>query len=462
MRPAALPAPEVPFVATGAYPTRPGNAVRPWIDGEPAFRRVCERIEAARHAVWATVTFLWPSFRMPDGRGSALDVLERAARRGVDVRVVFWRPDDETAALRPNAFWGAPAHQALLARQYPHVNVRWDRAHPGYCQHQKTWLVDPAGDAGAAFVGGLNLNPHTCVRPGHAGDGPAGAGHYHDLYVEIAGPAVADVQHNFVQRWNEASERRAPDGRHGPASGDALGFPARMPPPRGGVDVQIQRTTHAGRYTDGHPPPGGAPFPIARGERTIRDQYRAALYAARRTIYLEHQHLDMPEVVDALDAALARGVRVVALVPAATPPAACARLARHAGFTLCGIAGHGAGGRRTPVHVHAKLMIVDDAWASVGSANGHRWSLEGNGELNAAFRDPTAVRALRTALFAEHLGTDTAALDDVAALTRFRQVARDNRRRHAAGDAAWQGLALDLAPDEANPAAGAVLFTLDP
>jgi hypothetical protein len=66
----------VPFVDTGSYPTRAGNKITPWIDGEPAFRRLCEAIEAARASVWATVTFMWPSFRMPDGRGTALDVLE--------------------------------------------------------------------------------------------------------------------------------------------------------------------------------------------------------------------------------------------------------------------------------------------------------------------------------------------------------------------------------------------------
>src|SRR3954463_12222619 len=94
-----------PFVTTGAYPTRGGNHIRPWIDGEPAFRRICEAIEAAQHSVWATVTFMWPSFQMPDGRGAALDVLEDAAGRGIDVRVIFWRPDEPMASHRRNAFW---------------------------------------------------------------------------------------------------------------------------------------------------------------------------------------------------------------------------------------------------------------------------------------------------------------------------------------------------------------------
>ena len=202
----------VPFVDTGSYPTRAGNQVVAWIDGEPAFRRVCEVIELAEESVLATVTFMWPSFQMPDGRGTALDVLERAARRGVDVRVIFWRPDDETAGWRRNAFWGSNEHFQLLSQRYAGINIRWDRAHPGGCQHQKTWLIDAHRDGGTSFVGGINLNPHSLATSDHRGNH-----HNHDVCVEVTGPAVADVHHNFVQRWNGASEgaetRRRPRAR---------------------------------------------------------------------------------------------------------------------------------------------------------------------------------------------------------------------------------------------------------
>ncbi len=53
--------------------------------------------------------------------------------------------------------------------------------------------------------------------------------------------------------------------------------------------------------------------------------------------------------------------------------------------SLAGIAGLGADGRRTPVDVHAKLMLVDDVWATIGSCNLHSYALLGNGEMNAAF-----------------------------------------------------------------------------
>jgi phosphatidylserine/phosphatidylglycerophosphate/cardiolipin synthase-like enzyme len=68
---------------------RHGNVVQPLMDGIPTFRRIFEAIETATHTVWGTVTLMWATFEMPDGRGTALDVLESAAARGVDVRTAL-------------------------------------------------------------------------------------------------------------------------------------------------------------------------------------------------------------------------------------------------------------------------------------------------------------------------------------------------------------------------------------
>jgi Phosphatidylserine/phosphatidylglycerophosphate/cardiolipin synthases and related enzymes len=450
----------IPFVESGSYPVRAGNFVRPLVDGEPAFRRICEAVEAARQSVWVTVTFLWPGFQMPDGRGSAWDVLDRAAARGVDVRVLFWRPDDATAHWRPNAFWGSVEQIRQLEERGSGVRIRWDRAAPGYCQHQKSWLIDAGSGAEGetAFVGGINLNPHSVVAPGHRG----GEGQNHDVYVEVAGPAVADVHHNFAQRWNEASERSTAAGRWGTGSETDLPFPVGVPAPRGDALVQIQRTLSPGHCTDGRPAPEGTAFDIAAGERSCFDQYRAALGAARRTIYIENQYVTVPEIVDDLHRALRRGVEVVLLVPAEPDGFAryishepreqeaflesWAALGVHKRFTLAGIAGLRADGQHTPVYVHAKLMLVDDEWATIGSCNLHRYSLFGSAEMNASFRNPVVVRALRCELFREHLDCDTSHLDDRAALQFFRAIARANRERRDADDPRWQGLAFALDP----------------
>lgn len=432
----------IPAAQAASYPPRPGNSLRLLIDGEPAFRRIYEAIEAARHSVWVTVTFMWASFRMPDDRGSALDVLNCAAKRGLDVRLVFWRPDFETENLKANAFWGSPEHFKQLETSGSHLCARWDRAEPGYCQHQKSWLIDGGTDAEIAFVGGINLNPHSMVAPGHRG-----AGQNHDVYLEMAGPSVVDVHHNFVQRWNEASERHLADGRWGNGSDVNLPFPERLPALRGDAIVQVQRTIHSGRYRDGRTPPSGLPFAIAGGERSNLEQYLSAIAAARHWIYFEHQHVDVAEIIDCLRQALVRGVEIVAVMPLdGKIPEELAALGSFENFTLAGISGPGAGGSRNPVWVHAKLMIVDGDWATVGSCNLHRHSLFGNAEMNVAFWDRQTARALFCGLLQEHLDRDISEMDELAALRMFRTIAIANRTLSEAGDDGWQGLAVTLLP----------------
>jgi cardiolipin synthase A/B len=440
------------FVTTGTYPTRGGNTVQLLIDGEPAFRRVCEAIETAQHSVWVTVTFMWSTFQMPDGRGTTLEVLKRAAKRGLDVRLIFWRPDDETAHLRRNAFWGAAEHFELLERLQPQVSIRWDRAQPGFCQHQKTWLID-AGEAGqTTFLGGINLNPNSMVAPGHYGEGQN-----HDLYIELTGPAVADIYHNFVQRWNEASERFSDGGRWGENADHDLEFPTQLPSERGSVTVQIQRTIHAGRYKNGQAPVNSQPFDIALGETTNFAQYGALIRAAQHSIYIENQYLEIPEIVEALLEALSRGVEIVLLMPVLPdllptdlPPERQAflelraALGAYENFTLAGIAGLGRDKCRKPVWIHSKLMLVDGIWATIGSANLHRYSMFGNAELNAAIFSSDVVRGFRVELFKEHLALDTSELNEVAALRLFKQIARANRVRLLQADDAWQGLVVEL------------------
>ncbi len=424
---------------SGSYPVRSGNFLRPLIDGEPAFRRICEVIDAARHSVWVTVAFMWESFEMPDGRGTALDVLGRAADRGLDIRLICWRPDRETECFRTNAFWGSERHFQRLQACADGVQIRWDRAQPGFCQHQKSWLVDAGQETEIAFVGGINLNPHSMVAPGHSGESQN-----HDIYLELCGPSTVDVHHNFVQRWNEASERHLSGGCWG-RSNDDLAFPTAIPDAKGDAVVQIQRTVGSGRYTDGRATPGGTAFNIEAGERSIFDQYLNAIAAACRSIYIEHQHISVPEIIHALEQALRRGVEVVAVLPAEQQisPDLWA-LARYENCRFASIAGLGADNKRNAVWVHAKLMIVDNAWATVGSGNLHRASLFGNSELNAAFWHPGTAQALRCALFQEHLDLDTSNLDDKTSLRLFCRIARENRAKFDSGETGWQGLAFSL------------------
>jgi len=431
----------VPAAAGGSYPLRAGNAVRPLVDGEPAFRRICEAVEAARSSVWVTVAYLERDAPMPDGRGGVFDVLDRAAERGLDVRALFWR-EPRLGEMEPESshFPGDPDDRRFLAARRARWLARWDRHPQAWCHHQKSWLVDAGQPGEVAFVGGINLLRSSSVaRPGHP---PAGGDQDHDVYVELRGPATSDVHHNFVQRWNEASERRDEHGAWpDPVRAADLAFPSRLAPAAGEVPVQLTRTVMAGLYADGRAAPEADGFAIARGETSALEQYLAAIGTAREAIYVEDQAIGSPAVVDALRQALERGVEVAFLVPGNAHPAFVK--ARHdpraawfferlgalhgfENFCLIAIAGSRGEGHYDEIYVHAKVMLVDDAWATIGSTNVAERSFHCDTELNVSLWHADTVRALRAELFAEHLGRDTSGLEAREALRLFRQLARSN------------------------------------
>jgi phosphatidylserine/phosphatidylglycerophosphate/cardiolipin synthase-like enzyme len=108
-----------------------------------------------------------------------------------------------------------------------------------------------------------------------------------------------------------------------------------------------------------------------------------------------------------------------------------------------------------PVYVHAKVSVIDDVWASVGSDNFNRRSWSHDSEMACAvldeahdLRDPidpaglgdgarTYARNLRLQLWREHLGRndgdDRDLLDPVAAWAAFRGAAEALERWHQGG-----------------------------
>jgi len=444
----------IPAASVTSYPLRGGNALRPLIDGVPAFRAILKAVEHATHSVWLTVAFLDEEIAFPDAHGSFFDVLERAAARGIDVRVLFWsEPEIEKMISGSSHFPAGRINFEVLSQQAPQVLARWDRLR-GYCHHQKSWIVDAGTDGEVAFVGGINLDQDSIVSPGHpAGERNPGASN-HDVYAELRGPSATDVHHNFVQRWNEASERTQPFGAFPTlARANDLAFPERPSREAGSSFVQVARTVRADCYRRDAASPGASALAIAGGETSILQQYLAAVEAAERTIYLENQMLLCPFLVPSLDAALRRGVDVVVVVPGRTMPefararrnpravpvfAMLDALGRHENFLMAALAATREDGSEDPIYVHAKVAIIDDEWATIGSANAMVRSFTDDTELNVTTWDREVATRLRCELMAEHLDAADAmpaSGDDREGVRLLRERALDNSRRRREGRA---------------------------
>lgn len=430
-----------------SYPRRDGNRVEALVDGMAAFERICQSVEGARASVWVTVAFLEQDIEMPGGRGGFFEVLERAAGRGIDVRVLFWsEPDLARQLADASHFPACEASFEALSRRAPSLRARWDRV-PDYCHHQKSWLIDAGGPTETAFVGGINLDKGSVVGPGHGPTGLSGQeANVHDVYLELAGPSATDVHHNFVQRWNEASERTLPFGSFPDlAAASDLEFPATATATAGSARVQIARSVVAGIYSSAVASPGATSFDVAGGEASVREQYGRAVEAARSFVYLENQMLMCPKLISQLLAALERGVEVIALLPRRAMAEIrehrdhpklrpvldmLAELGSFERFTMAAPAVRRGPGIWDDIYVHAKTAVIDDCWATVGSTNTMSRSFRGDTELNATVWDRSFARGLRIRLFNEQLGQDCAEMGMTEALHSYHETARENAERH--------------------------------
>src|SRR4051794_26840685 len=55
------------------------------------------------------------------------------------------------------------------------------------------------------------------------------------------------------------------------------------------------------------------------------------------------------------------------------------------------------------LYIHSKVMIIDDKWFTIGSANTNPRSFKLDGEVNIVVRDDLASRHLRLELWKEHM-----------------------------------------------------------
>jgi phosphatidylserine/phosphatidylglycerophosphate/cardiolipin synthase-like enzyme len=96
-----------------------------------------------------------------------------------------------------------------------------------------------------------------------------------------------------------------------------------------------------------------------------------------------------------------------------------------------------SGGLTSPLYVHAKIGIVDDAWLTVGSANLNEHSFFNDTEMNVVTCDPILARGTRLRLWAEHLersieevsGEPVRVIDEL-----WRPIAVEQRERRQRGE----------------------------
>lgn len=414
-----------------------GNLVRPLIHGATYFAALVEAVERMR-ADDLLMFVDWrgdPDERLTGAAGSEVtNVLRRAAERGVAVRGLIWRSHWDRLAFSASE----NRHLGEEINQAGGCCVLDMRVRSGGSHHQKFVVLRHPGrpELDVAFVGGIDLchsrrddadhegDPQRQPMAKVYGDRPP----WHDVQLHITGPAVADVETVFRERWEDPqpcsrSPLRALADRERGDDRTRAPLPPRLPPPppTGQHSVQSLRT-YARRL-------GGYPF-APNGERSIARGYLKALGRARELIYVEDQYLWSGDIGDRIAAALRAhpALHLVAVVPhypdqdgtLSLPPNIVGRQAALDAIRTAApdrVAVYGIENRAgVPVYVHAKVCVIDDQWASVGSDNFNRRSWTHDSELSAAVWDDNTyddgarryARDLRLALAQEHLEKELA------------------------------------------------------
>jgi cardiolipin synthase len=323
----------------------PGNRITLLSNGDQYFPALIRAIDGARDTVWFE-TYIFAD----DATGrSVAGALIRAAQRGVRVRALVdgWGAKFYlTVALEREMRDGG----VDLQKYRPEVSPWQFRSHRLRRLHRKLCVVDGA----IAFVGGINVIDDSNT--------PRQTPPRVDFAVAVEGPLLPEIEQTMQRVWAIVELVRT-------GTSDLPLFPER----RHGARVGTQTAKFVIRDN-------------LRHRRDIERAYLAAIRTAKREIIIANSYF-FPgiRIRRALVAAAQRGVAVTLLLQGRVE------------YLLLHFATRAMYGQLLQAGIviqeyhrsmlHAKVAVVDDFWATVGSSNIDPYSLLMAREANVIVRD---------------------------------------------------------------------------
>lgn len=322
-------------------PTVPGNKVDLLRNGDETYPPMLEAIDGAQRSV-ALVSYIFRG----DATGTAfVDALIRAHARGVEVRVLI---DGIGGGYFFSPAWRALSAAGVPVSRFLHSFVPWQMPFLNLRNHRKILCVDGA----VAFTGGINIGDENLS----AAD-PAIA--VRDTHFRFEGPVVGQFVEAFAEDWFFAT-------------GEEMDGEAWFPPHIPSAGTVAARVITSGPDQD---------------YEKIEFIALHAISCARKSIsILTPYFLPHDGLITALDLAAMRGVQVDIVVPATTDQRVVDWARRSQIRPLLDSVGCQVF-LAPPPFEHSKLMVIDDTWAMVGSANWDARSFRLNFELNVEVRD---------------------------------------------------------------------------
>ncbi len=351
------------------------NQVQLLQGGDDLFPRMRQAIEAATQEVWLA-TYI---FHDDPAATTIAQALKEAAARGVAVHVVVDGFGSIATLARVRKLFAGSAVRLEVFRPL-HRWYSW--LQPGQLRrlHQKLCVCDQA----QAFVGGINLiDDRNDMNHGWS-EAPR-----LDFAVAVQGPLAQQVHATARAMWARAHLRR--DWRE-----EVRGLARSAQPVNEAINLLRQLRGSNPQAADAPPLPMQAAFLVRdnlRQRRTIERSYVEAIRHAKERVDIAVPYFYPGHGFrTALRKAAKRGVRVRLLLQGKIDYriAALAAQALYDEMRSTGIRIY----EYTPAFLHAKVAVVDDDWATVGSSNIDPLSLLLNLEANVVVRDADFAAAL--------------------------------------------------------------------
>jgi phospholipase D1/2 len=314
-------------------------------------------------------------------------------------------------------------------REPERVEILLDSHLPvGASHHEKLVIIDDE----VAYCGGVDLTlrrwdiaAHHPAEPRRRDPARKPYVPLHDVQVVVDGEAAAALGERARTRWQHAGGKRSvpPIGRSARAGNV---WPAHVKSDFENLEVGIMRTVAA----------------LEERDREIREIERAtvaALERAERFIYIENQYITSKTACEALAARMRANLNLETVVVTTREPGGWLEartmgvgrqqfmaafdepaLARRIRFVAPLAHAKGPIDEQSAkivvdgtlsIHVHAKVLVVDDKFLRIGSSNLNNRSMGYDTECDLAVEaqksaDRTAITSVRNRLIAEHWGSD--------------------------------------------------------
>ncbi len=313
-----------------------GNRIEPLVNGDAAFPAMLAAIDGAKTSV-SLVTYIFDN----DACGRQfVAALQRAKARGVAVRVLV-----DAAGTRYSfpSIMHRLKHAGVTSAMFlpSSIFAPWRATTINLRNHRKVLVVDGR----MAFTGGMNIRQGNLLQ-----EQPASP--VQDLQFRVSGPVVTRLQEAFANDWAFTTNEVLNGEKWFPELKEAGDVIARviLDGPDGDFDK-------------------------------LRWTLLAAVAEAQTAIQIVTPYfLPDQEVVAALNLAALRGVRVDIILPAKNNLAVVHWASRAMWWQVLERGCHVW--LTPPPFDHSKLVVVDDHWVLLGSANWDARSLRLNFELN--------------------------------------------------------------------------------